>query len=269
MDLSRAKYILPNTFTLGSVLCATFSMHIAAHAESPERLALAAWLLLVSMLCDLVDGRVARLTRSQSEFGVQLDSLADAVSFGVAPAWLMYYWGLEPLGALGVVISFVYVGCTLMRLARFNVMAAQEDASAGPSKFFQGLPSPLAAGAAIAVVLTHISITGQMTTPASRSVGLFAILLGGLMVSNVRYHTFKGVNWRGRAGVVLAALAAATTAVGLAFEPSIAVVSLMFLYISLGLVGGVIHVGREILDQEDASGADESQQIVLRDEESR
>lgn len=262
MDLSRTKYILPNLFTLGSVLCSTFSMHVASTADQPRELALAAWLIIIAAVCDAFDGRVARMTKTESEFGVQLDSLADAVSFGVAPAWLLFHWGLEPLGGWGVVVAFVYVACTLMRLARFNVMAAQAH-SDGPSKFFTGLPSPLGAGTVVAVVLAHLSITEQMTTTATLSVVALTILLSLLMVSNVRYRTFKDVNFRGRAGVALLALLAASVATGIVFKPSIAVVSLMILYIGLGLVGGIIHASRGLLAHSRNADDDSDEELLL------
>ncbi len=246
MDLSRAKYILPNAFTLGSVLCATFSMHTASQASTPKQLAMAAWLIIVAALFDMCDGRVARMTKTESDFGVQMDSLADAVSFGVAPAFLLYHWGLSELGAAGVVISFIFMACTLMRLARFNVMAMNQEHD-GPSRFFLGLPSPLAAGAVVAVVLAHLSISDQMTTPATTAVITITLLLSGLMVSNVRYRTFKDADWRGREGVVALGLVLATVGIGVAARPSVAVVMLMSLYVALGLMTNIVHVGRSIL----------------------
>ena len=200
MDWQKTRYILPNLFTLASVLSGMFSMHLSQRATSTSEMALAAWLIVVSMLCDACDGRVARMTRTESAFGVQLDSLADAVSFGIAPAWLLFHWGLTPLGPAGVVIAFCYAAATLIRLARFNVAASEDN---GCSRYFQGLPSPLAAGGVVALVLAALAQTDHYTTPASGAVALAALLLGGLMVSNVRYRTFKDVRLRGRAGLIV------------------------------------------------------------------
>ena len=267
MDLSRAKYILPNMFTLGSVMCAMFSMHISSTASTPREMALAAWLIIISAVCDVSDGRVARMKRTESEFGVQLDSLADAVSFGIAPAWLMYHWGLSQLGNWGIAIAFVYVGCTLMRLARFNVLAAKEDHCEGPSRYFLGLPSPLAAGTVVAVVLAHLSLTSQMTTPATLSVSVMSVLLGLLMVSNVRYRTFKDASLRSKEGLVILALLAASITAGAVFKPSLAVVILMSLYVVMGLIGALIHLSRSILSPETEDEADFSQELAIESDD--
>lgn len=264
MDLSRAKYILPNMFTLGSVLCALFSMHIATSAASASEMALAAWLIIISAVCDVSDGRVARMTRTESEFGVQLDSLADAISFGAAPAWLMYHWGLSAWGEWGIVVAFIYLACTLMRLARFNVLVAREDHSKGPSRYFLGLPSPLAAGGVVAIVLAHISITGQMCTPVTLGVGLMSVMLGLLMVSNVKYRTFKDASLRSREGLVILALIAASITAGVVFKPSLAVVIIMALYVTMGLLGAMIHLSRSLLFSSDE---DEQDELVVSSEE--
>ncbi len=248
LDWQKTRYILPNLFTLASVLSGMFSMHLSQRATSTTEMALAAWLIVVSMLCDACDGRVARMTHTESAFGVQLDSLADAVSFGVAPAWLLFHWGLTPLGPAGVVIAFCYAAATLVRLARFNVAASEDN---GCSRYFQGLPSPLAAGGVVALVLAAIAQTEQHTTPAYGAVALAALLLGGLMVSSVRYRTFKDVRLRGRAGLIVMGLIAALALIGLLFKPSTALVVAMMLYIVIGLGGGLIDLTRHIFGHED------------------
>jgi CDP-diacylglycerol---serine O-phosphatidyltransferase len=247
MDLSRAKYILPNLFTLSSLYAGLYSIHIGMKATSVEEMTLAAWLIIVAMFCDAFDGRVARMTRTESEFGVQLDSLADAISFGVAPAFLLFTWGMQGLGSLGMFFGFVYAACAVMRLARFNVMANQNS---GVMKYFLGLPTPLAAGAVVAVVLAHVSWTGEMTTGAHWSVASLSVMLGGLMVSNVRYRTFKEVNLRGRAGLIALCMVAATLTVGVVFKPGVALVALMFAYIVVGIGGGIVSLGKHIFGQQ-------------------
>lgn len=271
MDLSKLRYIAPNSFTLGSVLSSMISMYLASTAQTAGMLSLAAWLIFVSMVCDLLDGRVARLTRAESELGVQLDSLADAISFGVAPAWLMFHWGLKPLGVWGVVIAFIYVACTLLRLARFNVLAQQAE-SHGVSRYFSGLPSPLAAGGVVSVVLAHLSITDQMATPATYSVIILAVLLGVLMVSNIPYRTFKDVNFRGRAGVISVALLVLAIVAGVLFDPSYSIVGLMCMYIVMGLVGGAVSLGKMLFIHEDAEslGAHDDEELLrVGDDEGR
>ena len=144
MDLTRAKYLLPNSLTMASAFCGFASIHLSLTGSTVTQFSTAAWLLVVAMFLDAFDGRVARMTKSESELGVQLDSLADAVSFGLAPAFLMYAWGLSSLGTLGLFAAFIYAAGAILRLARFNVMASQHE---GVTRHFLGLPSPLAAGA--------------------------------------------------------------------------------------------------------------------------
>ena len=214
MDLSKAKYLVPNSLTLGSIYCGINSVYLSTTAQSPKEMMLAAWFIVIAMVCDGMDGRVARMTKAESELGVQLDSLADMVSFGIAPAFLLFNWGMQPMGRWGLFFAFLFAGSTALRLARFNVMASNHS---GVMKYFMGLPSPLAAGAVVSVVLAHVSMTGEMTTLASRSVAALGALLGALMISNIRYRTFKDVNFRGRAGIVLLAVAAVSAGVALAF----------------------------------------------------
>ena len=247
MDLSKAKYLVPNSLTLTSLFCGFQSIHLSATASSPREMMFAAWLLIVAMVFDALDGRVARMTKTESELGVQLDSLADLVSFGVAPGMLLYAWGLSGFGVLGIFFGFVYTACAALRLARFNVLASKHE---GVMKHFLGLPTPLAAGTIVSIVLAHLAVTVNMTTQAGASVAAVAILLGGLMVSNIRYRTFKDVNFRGRAGFLLLGLVGVSAAVGLVFKPSVAFVLLMVLYILVGLVGGVVHWSRAILGED-------------------
>jgi CDP-diacylglycerol--serine O-phosphatidyltransferase len=243
MDLRKSKYILPNLLTLSSVFCGVSSVYLSSTAHSANQLQLAAWLIVASMLCDLFDGRVARLTNAQSAFGVQLDSLADGLAFGVAPGLLLFNWGMKSLGMLGVFIGFIFAACALMRLARFNVKAAEDG---GKSKYFEGLPTPLAAGAVVSIVLAHLSVTGHATTNATWNVAAMSVLLGGLMVSNVRYRTFKDFNFGGRSGVILAALCVLVATVSKLADPSVAFVTIMVLYIVVGLGGGLVDLGRNL-----------------------
>ena len=249
VDLSKSKYLLPNLLTLSSVFCGVSSIYLASTAQSAGQLKLAAWLIVAAMLCDLFDGRVARLTNAQSEFGVQMDSLADAVSFGVAPGLLLFSWGLQPLGMLGVFFGFVFAACAIMRLARFNVTS---KADGGKSKYFEGLPTPLAAGAVVSVVMAHLSVTGHTRAGAYWNVAAMSVLLGGLMVSNVRYRTFKDFNVRGRGGAALAGLLVLVATVSVVARPSVAFVTIMVLYIIVGLGGGLVDLGKALFGAEEA-----------------
>jgi len=131
-DLRKALFILPNLFTVASIFCGFYAAVIASEAASkgrPEDLYTACFAVLLAMVFDSVDGRVARLTRTQSDFGVQMDSLADVMSFGVVPALVAWHWGLSNYGQLGLAACFVFTACGAIRLARFNVLAARSPLS--------------------------------------------------------------------------------------------------------------------------------------------
>ncbi len=246
MDFRRAKYILPNLFTLSSVCAGLYSIHLSTLAQNVADITMAAWLLVVCMVCDALDGRVARMTQTETELGIQLDSLADAISFGVAPAFLLYHWGMTEWGLVGMFVAFVYVGCAVLRLARFNVLAGQ---GAGTKRYFLGLPTPLAAGTVVSLVLAHVAFTEMATTAAAMSVAAVTLLLAGLMVSNVRYRTFKDVNLQGRTGLAAGAVVTAAAVGSVIFQPSITFVLLMVAYIILGLGGGLMHLGKTLFGE--------------------
>lgn len=244
MDFTRAKHLLPNSLTMMNAFCGFTSIYLSLTGSTVADFSAAAWLIVVAMLCDAADGRVARMTQTESELGVQLDSLSDAISFGVAPAFLMYAWGLTSLGLLGLVPAFFFAGGAVLRLARFNVMANE---SKGVMRHFLGLPSPLAAGAVVSIIMAHLAVTDHPTTGATASVVAMSLLLGGLMVSNVKYRTFKDAKLRGRAGIGLLMLGIGAGALGLVTAPSVAFVALMLCYIVVGIVGTAIHWSRHIL----------------------
>ena len=135
LDLKKTLFILPNMITLASVFCGFNSIRIAGAAQQPDDLHRAAVLLIFAMFFDLMDGRVARMTKTQSAFGLQLDSLADVISFGVAPAILVYQWVLHRYPVPGLVTAFLFVACATVRLARFNVLSsAPSGAPVKPGK---------------------------------------------------------------------------------------------------------------------------------------
>jgi CDP-diacylglycerol--serine O-phosphatidyltransferase len=250
MSIDKFRYILPNLFTLANILAGLFSITQAMQAETADQMMLAAWFIVIAMVCDLFDGRVARLTDAETEFGTQMDSLTDAMSFGVAPAILMYAWGLKSMGPLGVVFAFIFTAGAIMRLARFNVMAEENG---GASKYFLGLPTPLAAGTVVSVVMAHSTVTGQAQVGASWNVALMATLLGGLMISGVKYRTFKDFDLQGRAIWVVLIAAGLVSTIAVVAEPTVAFVVCMVLYIVLGLVGGLVDLGRNVLEDDDDS----------------
>jgi CDP-diacylglycerol--serine O-phosphatidyltransferase len=180
-SLRRGVYILPNLVTTGSLFAGFYG--IVATTKGDYQLA--AWFILVSAVFDVLDGKVARLTGTTSKFGVEYDSLADLVAFGVAPGLLMYSWALTSYGKFGWLAAFLYVVCGALRLARFNVQVNTVE-----SKRFVGLPIPAAAGMVASCVLIFYHLGGSGTVKKI-SVLLLIYVLAYLMVSNFRYYSFK------------------------------------------------------------------------------
>ena len=162
MNLRKTFFILPNLFTLSSVFCGFFAITLCTGGGSSSLDALyqAAVAICFAYFFDLADGRVARLTKTQSDLGMQLDSLADVISFGVAPALLVYRWGLTSFGKWGIFIAFLFCAAGALRLARFNVLAMQHD-SAKPGKFIIGLPVPAASAVLVSLVLLNHQLAGS------------------------------------------------------------------------------------------------------------
>ncbi len=182
-------FVLPNIFTVSSIFCGFYAIVIALSGTAADRFYGAAVAILFGVLFDAADGRVARMTKTQSDFGMQLDSLADVITFGLAPAVVAYLWSLAQYGIIGLVAAFLYVACGAIRLARFNLMAADPSAS---SKFFLGLPIPLAASTLMSLVMMHYRNTGgELVSPPL--ILAVVLMLAALMVSRVHYRTFKRV----------------------------------------------------------------------------
>ena len=194
MKLHKLKFVLPNLFTVTSIFCGFYALTLCAGEATPSQLYQAALAIFFAMFFDGFDGRVARLTRTQSQFGVELDSLADVISFGVVPAMLVYKWALAPLGLVGLLVSFGFTACGALRLARFNVLAHATDHS-GSTRFFIGLPIPLAAGMIVSMVIAHHGMRGgdPLGTGAQVPIAIVVSVLALLMVSTLRYRTFKDV----------------------------------------------------------------------------
>src|SRR5689334_7675962 len=206
MNLRKALFVLPNLFTLSSIFCGFYATLIcAARDPGDDDFYKAALLIIFAMFFDTIDGRVARLTKTQSAIGVQLDSLADVVSFGVAPAVLVYRWALEPLGLAGKLIGFGYLACGVIRLARFNVLSTNDTgAPTKPGKYIVGLPIPAAAGILISLV---VASTETGVPPGSRAfLAAVVVALACFMVSTIRFRSFKDIrlNWRTALFVVVA-----------------------------------------------------------------
>lgn len=187
---SRGIYLLPNLFTSAALFSGFFAI-IAAMNGNFEKAAIA---IFVSMVLDGLDGRVARMTNTQSEFGAEYDSLADMVSFGVAPALVAFSWSLDSLGKVGWCAAFIYVAGAALRLARFNTQIGSVD-----KRFFVGLPSPAAAALVAGMVWVGTEYSVDAVTPAyAFVVALLVAASGILMVSNIYYHSFKDVDFKGK-----------------------------------------------------------------------
>src|SRR5215813_5840572 len=188
MKLRKLMFVLPNLFTLSSIFCGFYAITLCAGEASPSQLYQAALAIFFAIFFDGFDGRLARITKTQSHFGVELDSLADVLSFGAAPALLVYKWALYPLGLVGTLISFSFVACGAIRLARFNVLA-RRPSHGGASRFFVGLPIPLAAGMIVSMVIAHYGARGAVSVRAHIPIAVIVGVLSLLMVSTLRYRT--------------------------------------------------------------------------------
>lgn len=222
----RGIYLLPNLLTTGNLFCGFYGI-IAAIKHDFRTAAIA---ILFACLFDILDGKVARLTGSNSRFGLEYDSLADLVAFGVAPAVLVYLWALEPFGRLGWVAAFLYVACGALRLARFNVQADSVS-----KKYFVGLPIP---GAALMVATTVLFFYRMGGSGPTQHFLLLAMtyLLGFLMVSSIPFNSFKDFGGFQRMPFRTLFIIILLFSV-IAAQPSIMLFTFGLVYVSSGLIG--------------------------------
>ena len=182
----RGIYVLPNLFTTAALFFGFFAIVRAMHGQFEQ----AAVAIFIAMVLDGLDGRVARLTKTQSAFGAEYDSLSDMVSFGAAPALVMYEWALRDLGRLGWIAAFIYCAGAALRLARFNTTLEVVD-----KRYFQGLPSPAAAALVAGLVWVMID-NGVAGSDVAWLAAVLTIFAGVTMVSNFRYYSGKDLNLR-------------------------------------------------------------------------
>lgn len=237
MDVRNAKYILPNLFTLASVLFSIVSLSYTISGQ-PGDFKRAAIFILLAMVADSFDGRVARMTGTSTRFGIQLDSLADALSFGLAPGMLAWAFSLNALGRGmgmgGMLVVFAYVSCGIMRLARFNVSASGEGKH---TNYFQGLPIPGGAG----VVVTMIWAMQDLGIQGTERVGLVAFIMlciSYLMVSNVPYRNFKHVKINMGLRILMILAAALVIVAAFKTKTSYVLAVMAFIYLLMGPVEG-------------------------------
>lgn len=216
----KGIYLLPNLFTL----LALFSGFYGIIAAIKGHFDVAGIAVFVAMVMDTLDGRIARLTHTQTPFGAELDSLSDMVSFGIAPALIVYIWGLGSLGKPGWLVAFIFAATGALRLARFNIQPADTD-----KRFFKGLPIP--AGASVVVSMVWIFNTfGWESYGMKLLVAIVTLITGLLMVSNIRYYSFKELHVKNKVPFIAILVAALILAL-ISVDPPLVwfVLSLCFL----------------------------------------
>jgi CDP-diacylglycerol--serine O-phosphatidyltransferase len=230
----RGIYLLPNLFTTAAL----FAGFYAIVAAMNNRFEAAAVAVFIAMLLDGIDGRVARLTNTQTDFGAEYDSLSDMVSFGMAPALVMYQWALSDLGKLGWLAAFIYTACAALRLARFNTQVGIAD-----KRYFQGLPSPSAAAIVAGMVWSGEEVFELAGKTVEEVAFVLTIMAGVLMVSNIRYHSFKGINFKERVPFV-AILLAVLVIVVVSSNPPVMLFGGFLIYAISGPVLTVVYLRR-------------------------
>jgi CDP-diacylglycerol---serine O-phosphatidyltransferase len=255
VNLRKSLFILPNLFTLSSIFCGFYAVLLCAGGAAPDAYYRASLLIIFAMFFDTIDGRVARLTRTQSAFGLQLDSLADVVAFGIAPAVLVYHWALEPLGLAAVAACFAFVACGAIRLARFNVLSmTTSGAPKKPDKYILGLPIPGAAGILVSLVAANHAVHGELSS-SPVPVLVVVLSLSFFMVSTIRFRSFKDVRMNART-VMLVGFALGSSVV-LAFKLHVAFALgwLLVSYVAIGLVETILGMSRRAARREHEDAA--------------
>lgn len=228
MKRRRGIYILPSLFTTGNIFCGFYAFIAVSNGE----FYFAAWALILAVVFDGLDGRIARLTKTTSKFGVEFDSLADIISFGMAPAFMVYVWELKPFGRVGWMAAFLFLICSALRLARFNAMDPNFK-----SDHFIGLPTPASASAIATIVI--FSESGLLAPLPPIFLVIVVYVLAFLMVSNIKYPAFKKFALKKRVPfarflfVILVFYLFATI-------PRVALCFISFTYILLGPLGLLI-----------------------------
>jgi len=264
MDLRKSLFILPNLFTLASLFCGLYAITLCIEATDPMETGRATVLIIFAMLFDGFDGRVARLTKTQSSFGLQMDSIVDVVSFGVAPAVIFYRWSLADAGMWGLVTCFVYLSCGAIRLSRFNVINSKGPSlkPKTPGKYITGLPIPTAAGFLVAFIIAANAIGSAINEAVHLIMGIM-LGLGALMVSTIKFRSFKNFRLNPfNVGVIVIGVAVSLL-LWLRFkQPALILIYLVGLYIVIGLAESLISLGKRARDagkgSRENSGGDDS-----------
>ncbi len=243
----RGIYLLPSVLTTFGIFAGFYSIISSINGD----FTIAAISIMIAMMWDTLDGRVARLTNTQSAFGAEYDSLADLVSFGLAPALLVYEWSLYELGRFGWLAAFVYLACAALRLARFNTQVGIAD-----KRYFQGLPSPAAAGVIASMIWLKIWTFASFDSDVI-SLGYYlgagiTILCGLLMVSNVRYYSFKELDSKKASFRFL--LLIVMSLIILTYKPNIILFTGFFLYLLSGPYITVAGLNKRRIEKKQSKG---------------
>ena len=222
--LRRGVYLLPSMFTMASMFCGYACIVYSMRGEFVT----AAPFIGLAIVVDMLDGRIARMTGTTSAFGVEFDSLADIISFGVAPAIMSFAWGLQPLGRLGWAAGFLFVAAAAVRLARFNIQAGSQD-----KRYFVGMPSP--AAAAIPAATVYAYPWGFQTYAEAVPVLAMVIVPALLMVSTVRFRSFKNIDFAARRKYTVLLLVAAGLA-AIAAHPELVLLVMAYTYLASAFV---------------------------------
>src|SRR6185295_7666417 len=229
LRLRRGVYLLPSLLTMGNMFCGyacvVYAMRGAYETAAP--------FIGVAIILDMLDGRIARMTGTTSEFGVEFDSMADVISFGVAPAILSFAWGLSPLGRLGWAAGFLFVAAAAMRLARFNV----QSAAGGDKRYFVGMPSPAAASIPAATVYAYP--WGLYDYRAALPALAMVVLPAVLMVSTIRFRSFKTLDSKTRRPYTVLIFVAAGIMLN-ATHPQAMLVVMAYSYLASAFIGMAI-----------------------------
>ena len=235
--IKRGIYILPNLMTTGNLFCGFFAIARTINGDFWT----AAWAILLAGIFDFLDGRVARITRTESGFGLEYDSLVDLASFGLAPAILMYKWTLLDFHRIGWTAAFVFFACGALRLARFNVQVANVE-----KKTFQGLPIPAAAYCLASFVILYHHLFGDETPEGSLLVvGMFIVAF--LMVSNIPYRSFKQIDFKKRASFFILVFLVVVLFV-IASEPQVMLFVVSLIYVTSGVLEMLIRSPKRLKD---------------------
>lgn len=251
MDFRKTYFLLPNLFTLAGLFCGFYAISVCARLGDEglgsDALYTASLAIMLGLFFDAADGRIARLTKTQSELGLNLDSLSDLVTFGVAPGFVIYRWGLEDFGRAGLFIAFLFVAGGAFRLARFNVLSlrAKDDK---PGKYMLGLPIPVAATVLISTVMAFHAIGINQTTNHIL-VAALVIVLSYLMISRVRFRSMKDVKLTKRTTAIIALLLASAVIVGVQLSRPAVLIFLVGCYITLGLVEEMVLLSKSRVER--------------------